>query len=113
MSYIELNKYIFKLWHNITTTNLLNHVILFNNLTLTIKYMKFLLIFIAILFAGFSTTSCRETKTETKEVVREVRVETENTEKDAEGILERAAKEVDKEVNDEIDKNIEKIGDDN
>ena len=113
MSKIKLDKSIFKLWHNITTIELLNHVILFYNLTLTIKYMKFLFIFITIIFAGFSTTSCRETTTETKEVVREVQVETEKTEKESEGILERAAKKVDEEVNEEIDKTIDKIGDDN
>lgn len=71
--------------------------------------MKKLFITIAIISAGFVTTSCRET--ETKEVVREVEVEVESTEDDA-GILERAAKEVDEEINEEIDEEIDKIGKD-
>ena len=62
----------------------------------------------AILVAGLSLTSCRETVRETE--VREVEVE---REKDEDGLLERTGKEVDKKVNQEINEEIEKIGDDN
>ena len=56
--------------------------------------MKKVIIVAALALVGFSTTSCRETKTETKEVVREVEVETEETADETEGILERTAKEL-------------------
>ena len=71
--------------------------------------MKNIFIAIAFVFVAFSSTSCRETKTETKEVIKEVEVKSSD---DKAGILERAAKEVDKEINEEIDKEIDKIGND-